>query len=279
MFSSLSKHLEQPPLYARTEVPFWDDEHISKQMLKAHLDPNFEGASRKSSFIEQSASWINETVPPSSYPSLLDLGCGPGIYAEKFTKMGYQVTGLDFSKGSIDYGRASAEKQKLNITYLYQNYLEMDLQKTFDFVTMIYCDYGALTTMERKQLMEKVYLHLKPGGKFLLDVFSMVKYKHFNEEQVWEQYADGGFWHEEAHLTLQNFSKYINHVTLEQTTVITDSEITSYHIWTTYFTKARLIKEVTEAGFKVCQVFEDVKGSPYTETSPTLAILLEKGHE
>lgn len=279
LFSNLSKLLEQPPLYARTAVPFWDDKYISKQMLKAHLDPNFEGASRKATFVEESARWINETVSPSSHPFLLDLGCGPGIYAEKFIKMGYQVTGIDFSKRSIDYGRASAEKQKLNITYLYENYLEMNIQKQFDFATMIYCDYGALTTMERKQLMEKVYLHLKPDGKFLLDVFSIEKFNHFKEEQTWEQYANGGFWHEEAHIALQKFSKYANHVTLEQTTVVTDSEIASYNVWTTYFTKETLLEEATDAGFKVCQVFGDMKGSPYIESNPTITILLEKPHE
>lgn len=54
MFKSLIPILERPPLYTKTAVPFWDDEHISKQMLIAHLDPGFEGASRKFAFIDKS---------------------------------------------------------------------------------------------------------------------------------------------------------------------------------------------------------------------------------
>lgn len=47
----------------------------------------------------------------------------------------------------------------------------MSLQETFDFITMIYCDYGALSTDDRKKLLRIIYQHLKPGGKLLLDVF------------------------------------------------------------------------------------------------------------
>lgn len=66
-------------------------------MLKAHLNPDLESATRKLDFLEQSANWISDTLPPSSYKRLLDLGCGPGIYAEFFDAKGYQVTGLDIS--------------------------------------------------------------------------------------------------------------------------------------------------------------------------------------
>ncbi len=51
------------------------------------------------------------------YPLLFDIGCGPGIYAEKFARQGYYVTGIDFSKRSIDYAKNSALKQGLDISY------------------------------------------------------------------------------------------------------------------------------------------------------------------
>ena len=73
---------KKPLLYERTESVFWDDDHISAQLLQAHLDPSFEGASRPHAFIERSAEWIGRTVPPEIYPALLDLGCGPGLYCK-----------------------------------------------------------------------------------------------------------------------------------------------------------------------------------------------------
>ena len=97
MFEGLISILEVPSLYQKTRVPFWNDKYISQQMLKAHLDPNFDGASRKLDFINKSVNWINKIAPPQKYKSLLDMGCGPGIYAEKFATSGYKVTGIDFS--------------------------------------------------------------------------------------------------------------------------------------------------------------------------------------
>lgn len=46
----------EPPIYEKSSKAFWDDEHISKSMLAAHLDVKNK--------------------------QLLDLGCGAGIYAE-----------------------------------------------------------------------------------------------------------------------------------------------------------------------------------------------------
>lgn len=276
MFKSISKALKKPPLYKKTEVEFWNDEHISKQMLKAHLDPDFEGASRKLEFIEKSAAWIKEMVPSSSYPLLLDVGCGPGIYAEKFTKNGYQVTGVDFSKRSIGYAQNASKKQGLDITYLFQDYLNMNLNKVFDFSTMIYCDYGALSAADRQIVMKTIYQHLRPGGKFLLDVFSMAKYNAFEEKQTWEICHNGGFWSEDEYIALTGCYRYSDHVTLEQISIISDNETNTYYLWDTCFTKEILMKEAKEAGFQVCEVFGDVAGSTYHESNLTIAILLEK---
>lgn len=276
MFQKLTTLLQTPTLYAKTSVPFWDDEHISRQMLKAHLNPDFEGASRKLEFIGQSVHWIAGLVPPSEYTELLDLGCGPGIYAERFTNAGYQVTGIDFSKRSIDYATQSATEKKLNIRYLYQNYLELDLQHSFDFAAMIYCDYGALSTADRKIVMQRVYEHLKPGGRFLLDVFSMAKYHSFKEEQTWEFCRNGGFWSKDEYLAFHSCRHYSDCVTLEQTSVVSKQSADTYYIWNTYFTKETFLVEALAAGFQACEIFSDVAGKAYCEDSPTIAFLLQK---
>lgn len=200
MYDGISKRFELPTLYKETEAAFWDDDHISKQMLKAHLDPDFNGASRKLDFIEKSVSWIKQIMPSQSYPSLLDVGCGPGLYAERFTAGGYMVTGIDFSRRSIGYARRSAQKAGLNIQYICQDYLTLDIGKPFDLSTMIYCDYGALSTDNRRVVLQNIYRHLKPGGKLLLDVFSMARYNSFQEQQTWELHKHGGFWPRDCHL-------------------------------------------------------------------------------
>lgn len=73
MFKNIYTTLKKPPLYEKSAVAFWDDQYISKQMLKAHLDPDFEGASRKLSFINQSTAWISKAA--TSYRLSISSGC------------------------------------------------------------------------------------------------------------------------------------------------------------------------------------------------------------
>ena len=276
MNSDFITSLRKPPIYTKSTVEFWNDEYISKQLLKAHLDPNFDGASRKLDFIEKSVRWITERLSPADYPLLLDVGCGPAIYAEKFAQRGYQVAGVDFSKRSITYAQQSAISKKLNISYAYQNYLEMDLDTCFDFCTMIYCDYGALSPKDRQVIMNKIYHHLKPGGKVLLDVFSMTKFCNFQEQQIWEICPNGGFWRPNEHMVLSVFYKYFDNVTLDLISIISKEEITPYYLWNTYFSKEDLMQEAESVGFKMCGLFGDVAGSIYQSESDTIAIILEK---
>ena len=91
MITKLNKYLKKPHLYAPSTGEFWNDEHISKEMLAAHLNPDLEAATRKHEFLDHSVEWITKIAPPSQYKSLLDLGCGPGLYAERFNKAGYSV--------------------------------------------------------------------------------------------------------------------------------------------------------------------------------------------
>lgn len=276
MFETIIKDLEQPSLYKETDGAFWNDEYISKQMLKTHLDPEFNGASRKLSFIESSVEWIKEVAPPANYPLLLDVGCGPGIYAEKFALAGFQVTGLDFSCRSIDYAKNSAKQKGLTINYIYQDYLAMSLNDMFDFATMIYCDYGALSTQNRKSILQSIYRRLKPGGMFLFDVFSIEKYNQFQEGETWKLHKNGGFWRDGAHIELSACYKYPDNITLEQVVIIDETGSLAYYLWNTCYSTQSLMKEVRDAGFKVCNIFSDVSGCPYEKNSSTIAILLEK---
>ena len=74
-------------------------------MLASHLNPDEQGATCKHDFAFKSAEWIATVAPPAEYKKLLDLGCGPGIYAERFVKEGFAVIGIDFSTRSIAYAK------------------------------------------------------------------------------------------------------------------------------------------------------------------------------
>ena len=50
---------------------------------------------------------------------ILDLGCGGGIVSEELSKLGADVTGIDFVKENINVAKNHARKNKLNIYKIY----------------------------------------------------------------------------------------------------------------------------------------------------------------
>jgi len=100
---------EKPQPFEPGEPQFWTDPHIARQMLASHLDPTVDGASRRPETIERITNWIATSVGLRRGDCILDLGCGPGLYAERLAQAGFQVTGVDFSQNSIDYAIAQAQ--------------------------------------------------------------------------------------------------------------------------------------------------------------------------
>ncbi|MDR2833567.1 MAG: class I SAM-dependent methyltransferase [Streptococcaceae bacterium] len=270
MFEKLVNQAYKPQVNEPGSDNLWTDEHISKGMLAVHLQANEDGASRKHDFIAKSADWIKEVAPPKEYKKLLDLGCGPGLYAQHFAEFGFEVTGIDFSKRSIDYAKA----QSRQIDYHCKNYLTLDYQAEFDVVTLIYTDYCVLSSEDRRILMNIVFRALKPGGKFIFDV--SMQQKERKEMTEWQMYEKGGFFADEPHLYLNAIYQYgeFGQTQLSQHIVITKEQTKSYHVWHHYFTKEEILAEVSD--FSSVQFFDDVAGSPYSSESETLCLVVTK---
>ncbi len=267
---------EKPALYAPSTSKFWDDEHISKGMLEAHLNPDIDPASRKHEFIDRSVEWISKIAYPGENPRLLDLGCGPGIYAERFHKKGYQVTGVDFSKRSIHYAKDSAARQGLKIEYLYQDYLTIAYEQEYDVATLIYCDFGVLSGEDRKKLLKLVCRSLKPGGTFVFDVFQPNQYKGVEETRGFS-YSESGFWREGPHVALEALYRYEESNTfLRQYVILTEEETQCYNIWEHTFTKEELQRDLTEVGFDWIEFYGDVAGEEYTEDGIIICAVAHK---
>jgi 2-polyprenyl-3-methyl-5-hydroxy-6-metoxy-1,4-benzoquinol methylase len=114
IFSQASK----PPLFEPCESRFWDDSHISKSMLEAHLDQTYDGASRRTAGIEKTVRRLTNSGFLKTGDRVLDLGCGPGLYSSRLCLEGMKVTGIDLSRRSVDYARDQAEKERLDINHV-----------------------------------------------------------------------------------------------------------------------------------------------------------------
>jgi SAM-dependent methyltransferase len=277
MLNELFKYLKKPDLYEQSTSEFWDDEHISKGMLEAHLNPNWEAASRCHNFIDKSVEWICQIAPSSTNRNLLDLGCGPGMYTERLYNKGYKITGIDFSKRSINYAKEKAQERNHDINYIYKNYMEIDYKNEFDLLILIYCDFAVLSDSNREVLLKKIYDSLKPGGKFVFDVFTLKEFEDKKENKTWYISKESGFWKPEKHICLESRFIYEGDVSLEQYVIIDkDGKADVIRNWFKGYTKDTIINEVKRAGFHKIDIYSDVTGKAYFDTSNTMCIVVEK---
>ncbi|RCW52114.1 class I SAM-dependent methyltransferase [Halanaerobium sp. ST460_2HS_T2] len=268
---------QKPKLFERSKTAFWDDSHISKKMLEAHLNPDSNAASRKISIIDRSVKWLNKEIFLNKNIEILDLGCGPGLYASRLAESGYSVTGIDYSERSINYAKKQIKENDLNIEYIYQNYLTIDFESEFDVIMLIFCDLGALTNKERDILLDKVYRALKPGGIFIFDVFTDKNRSKDLLDKSWEV-KNGGFWSEKTYLALKESFFYAEADTfLDQTLVITEEdEIRTYRIFNHFYTKESITNLLNKFGFANHSYYSDMMGSDYSKESETLAVVTKK---
>lgn len=278
MFEALEKINERPePFQFYTASDLWTDEHTSKQMLSFHLDAAIDVSSRNAAFIDRSVEWITTKFDIGIGAHIADFGCGPGLYAERLAKRGAIVTGIDFSKRSIDYAKEVAAREELDITYVNQNYLEFETKNRFDIILMIMCDFCALSPSQRRKLLGIFHKTLKPDGSILLDVYSLTAFEQREEISTYELNLLDGFWSPDKYYGFLNTFKYEDDkVVLDKYTVIAPGRNRQIYNWLQYFAPDDIEKELTDAGFSVKAFYGDVAGTPYDRNSDEFAVIADK---
>jgi SAM-dependent methyltransferase len=274
IISQLIELQRKPEPFTPGEPLFWDDPHISKQMLAAHLNPNWDAASRRPETIDRSVKWIIETLGLKPGDSMLDLGCGSGLYASRLARAGLRVTGVDYSHRSIDYACNDAKENDLEIVYRYQNYLELDDENGYDAALLIYGDFCPLSPAQREKLLANIDRALKPNGKFVLDVTTRECRKKYGNTNHWYA-AQSGFWKPGPHLVLEEGFDYPDQsIWLDQYTVIeADGKISVYRNWFQDYTADSITSELEQGGFCVDSIWGGLTGERFAPESEWIGLV------
>ncbi|MBW8041060.1 MAG: class I SAM-dependent methyltransferase [Planctomycetes bacterium] len=278
MFKEIEDINCRPALFEfYTASDLWTDEHTSEQMLKYHLNEDVDLSSRNKDFIDRSVRWIVSHFEIGMNTKISDFGCGPGLYTTKLAERGAIVTGIDFSENSINYAKKVAVKKDLKINYFMANYLDFETTSRFDLVTMIYCDFCALSPSQRKSLLAKFNKFLEPGGSVLLDVYSLNAFEQREETVLYEANLLNGFWSANKYYGFQNTFKYEREkVVLDKYTLIEADRTRTIYNWLAYFSPETLEREFTECGFTIEKIFSDVAGTPFDSKANEFAVVAKK---
>jgi 2-polyprenyl-3-methyl-5-hydroxy-6-metoxy-1,4-benzoquinol methylase len=278
MFNALQKMQTRPePFEFYTTDVLWTDEHIARQMLAYHLNEQVDAASRNPKFIDRSVAWMVDTFHIRKGFSLIDFGCGPGLYTQRLARSGASVMGVDFSGNSLAYARSQAQREGLSIQYVQENYLNFVSNEQVDFVSMIMCDFCALSPVQRRQMLQRFAACLKPGGKILLDAYTLKAYQKREEKTLYEFNLMDGFWSAEPYHGFLHVFKYDQAVVvLDQYTIIESESTRMVYNWLQYFSREQIALEFEQAGLRIHAWLGDVAGADYDDQADEFAVIAEK---
>lgn len=278
MFEELERINRRPePFESYSGSALWTDEHTSKQMLSYHLDEATDLSSRNAVFIERSVQWIVSRFNVGAGKKIADFGCGPGLYTTRLAQMQADVTGIDFSKRSLQYAREVADREGLSIRYVNQNYLGFETDIRFDLILMIMCDLCALSPAQRNKMLNKFYTILEPGGSVLLDVYSLTAFEQHEETATYRANLLDGFWSPDRYYGFLNTFKYDREkVVVDKYTIVEKTGTRTVYNWFQYFSPEALEKEFAECGFTIENLYSDVAGSSFDPRNKEFAVVARK---
>ena len=228
---------------------------------------------------EAELAWYLDKVRKSGDP-ILDLAAGTGRLALAFARDGFQVTGIDRSKGMLDIFKRKRKQEDPEIRHKIdiknQEMTNFHLYKKFNAVVCCDAFFHNLTVEDQINCLLRVAQHLKPGGHFLFNL------PNPNCQFLMEvMNSDPDQFEERGRYTLQNnqgtlLVEQSNSVDLLSQIITTKLRFTRFngkgyvdesgesHWKSRYLFRYEAIHLLYRCGFKVKDLVGDYKNGPVT---------------
>ena len=104
---------------------------------------------------------------------ILDVACGKGRHAKYLNHLGFNVTGIDLSKNSIEFANRDCNE---NLKYFVHDMRSVFRKNHFDLVTNLFTSFGYFENQEDEQTtINAMSNNLKEGGLLLIDFMNVKK--------------------------------------------------------------------------------------------------------
>ena len=172
----------------------WHDPAFSERMLKEHLRQDHDLASRRATIIEQHVAWVHRDLLEGRASRVLDLGCGPGLYAGLLARLGHECVGVDYSPASLAHATSEAGREGLRCTYIAGDLRDVSWGSDFDLVMMIFGEFNVFRPQHARSILARAREALVDGGVLLLEVERAEAIEHEGRrEPHWSAHEQGPF--------------------------------------------------------------------------------------
>lgn len=194
----IHRNMDLQPWEEGEKIP-WNDPGFSRRMLKEHLAQRHDAASRRTPIIKRHVDWIHRKVLNEQPSRILDLGCGPGLYATRLAALGHECLGIDFSPASIDYAWKHAPD---GCSYILSDVRTAAFGVGYDLVMFIYGELNVFKISDARALLKKARTALKPGGRLLLEISTFDAVEQLGNQPATWYSSPGRLFSDKPHLCL-----------------------------------------------------------------------------
>ncbi len=194
---------DPPPLWQGGGNLPWNDPDFSARMLREHLDESHGAASRQSAERAAQLDWLWERLDLRPGSRVLDLTCGPGLYAVPLAGRGADVTGVDFGPASIGHARQLAERKGVGDRC---RFVEADVRdyepepEAYDAAIFLYGQLAVFPRHEAAALLAKAAGALQLGGRLVVELLDPARVD--KKDSSWWYTDDSGLWGDRPFLHL-----------------------------------------------------------------------------
>ena len=198
----LSRNIPPEPWSEGDNIP-WNESGFSRRMLREHLSQSHHLASRRSGKIDAQVDWMHREALRCGSTKILDLACGPGLYASRLARRGHRCVGIDFSPASIEYARAHASEENLDCEYIHADIRAAEYGGGYGLVMLIFGEFNAFKPDAAARILQKAHGALESGGMLLLEAHAYGAMRAFGARPPSWYSAESGLFSDAPHLCFQ----------------------------------------------------------------------------
>lgn len=207
--------------------------------------------------------------------SLLDLGCGTGLFAARMAVCGTaRVTGVDPARAMLEVARSRAGGDRVN--WVEASAQSVRLGQKFDLIVLTGHAFQVfLTEADRRAVLQTIQAHLAPNGRFIFDTRNPAV-------EEWREWTPAQSQRVIDHPTLGQVRAWNDVEQDEETQVVTygtfyepssGGAVLSAQSRIAFPYREELVRLMAETGLTAVDWFGDWQGGPLGSDRPEIIVL------
>lgn len=211
---------------------------------------------------------------------LIEFGCGSGRILIPLLEKGFDLSGLDISKGMLKHLRPKLKQRKLTTKIFNKDLTNFSLKTKFDGGILSQRTLNFITTQNgQKKALINISKTLKEGSILIINLMP-ARVSDFSSVQK-DLVRTGTFKNSQTGNEVEFWESWIPNRSTQTWNFVNEFRESGNKINTKMKMRTVFVPEMKtllkSCGFKIVDIFGDWEGEPYTEKSKNLIFVVRKG--